>query len=64
MKVIEIPQEHWAELLEEIEEKLGEDKRRFIEHVISSLEEKILRYELEKEEEDGYYNAASDLLCS
>ena len=50
--ITEIKDGDWEKLMDRIEKEIGEDERKLIEHYIHTLEEKILRYQLEVEEDE------------
>jgi len=51
--VKEIKDEDWATLMENVENALGVDARRLIEHKVAVLQAIALRYELEADEDNG-----------
>ena len=48
----EIKSEDWATLMDRIEKEIGGDERKLIEHRVKVLEDMLLRYQLEAEEDE------------
>jgi hypothetical protein len=52
MKLLrEVKDEDWAQMMDNVEKALGRDVRELIDHRIAVLEQQLLRYQLEAEED-------------